>query len=190
MKEIWKDVVGYEGRYMVSNKGRVLSLPKTVRNGTGWITRRKKIMGASPDGCGHVHTLLRKNGKSKLHPIHRLVLEAFVGPCPAGMEARHFPDRNPSNNNLCNLQWGTKKEQFQDRVVHGTVLYGEKSPNAKLTYEKVTKAKQLRVKGWTFEKIANLFKVNPRTIYSAIKGKQWKHHTHQENLATGEIIEI
>jgi hypothetical protein len=53
--------------------------------------------------------------------VHRLVLEAFVGPCPIGMQCRHFPDPNPANCNLKNLQWGTPMENTEDKRVHGTL---------------------------------------------------------------------
>lgn len=50
--------------------------------------------------------------------IHRLVLEAFVGPCPDGMEALHS-DGNKTNNNVDNLRWGTPSENNRDIVKHG-----------------------------------------------------------------------
>lgn len=59
--------------------------------------------------------------------VHRLVLQAFVGPCPTGMECRHFPDPNPTNNNLENLQWGTHQENMDDRTIHDRTCFEEKS---------------------------------------------------------------
>ena len=57
--------------------------------------------------------------------VHRLVLEAFVGPCPAGLECRHL-DTDPLNNRLENLVWGTREENHADRLVMGrTALTGD-----------------------------------------------------------------
>lgn len=124
MKEVWKPVVGFEGLYKVSNLGRVKSLCKTRRNGTGWIVRKERLLKPCLIGrvgkSRHLMVNLRRNGVAHGKYVHRLVLEAFVGPCPIGKEARHYPDRNTSNNRISNLQWGTKPEQYQDRIKHGT----------------------------------------------------------------------
>lgn len=74
-------------------------------------------------GTGRIPYVRVRLGK-KSWLMQRLVLEAFVGPCPPGCEARHFPDRNPQNNRLDNLQWGTKKENAADKTVHGTSRKG------------------------------------------------------------------
>jgi hypothetical protein len=47
--------------------------------------------------------------------VHRLVLEAFIGPCPPGMEACHYPDPSRQNNHVGNLRWDTKQENAHDR---------------------------------------------------------------------------
>ena len=65
---------------------------------------------------GHMSVFL---GRDDQRLVHRLVLEAFVGPCPEGMECRHL-DGNPGNNRLDNLAWGTPKENFADSMRHGT----------------------------------------------------------------------
>jgi hypothetical protein len=59
------------------------------------------------------------NLKGKGRRIHRLVLQAFVGPCPAGQECCHG-DGDPSNNVLSNLRWGTRSDNRRDSVGHGT----------------------------------------------------------------------
>jgi hypothetical protein len=66
--------------------------------------------------------------------VHRLVLEAFIGAAPAGLEACHN-DGNPKNNVLSNLRWDTRRENAADRIAHGTAAIGEKHPMAKLTKE-------------------------------------------------------
>ncbi len=68
--------------------------------------------------------------------VHRLVLEAFVGPCPDGYEAAHN-DGDPLNNRLDNLRWDTKIANHADKLRHGTQYRGAQVYNAKLTDDDV-----------------------------------------------------
>jgi hypothetical protein len=79
-------------------------------------------MRLSSVNSGHLRVRLKpsSSGRSKFPAVHRLVLEAFVGPCPEGKEARHFPDRDPRNNRLDNLSWATRTTNQRDRDFHGT----------------------------------------------------------------------
>jgi hypothetical protein len=174
-KERWADVVGYEGSYKVSNKGIVKSMRRRRKNRYGYCYKRERILEPAEYYTGHLYVNLCLNSKGRSCAIHRLVLEAFVGPCPEGMECRHL-DGDPKNNCLSNLKWGTKEEQYQDRVRHGRDERGEKSPNAKLNDDKVRAAKTLHATGeWSFERIGKLFRVSSATINLAVTGKQWKH---------------
>lgn len=105
----WRPVVGYELRYEVSNLGNVRHI------------RRKVVLKTHPGNkYGHRYVAFWTPSGKKDLLVHRLVLEAFVGPCPPGMECRHFPDRDPGNNRLDNLQWGTHQENEEDKETHGT----------------------------------------------------------------------
>ena len=124
--EEWRDVVGYEGYYQVSNIGRVRSLTRTVisrgiHGDFSYVVRGRLMTPGTGSQHGHLGVHLSRNGEKACKFVHRLVLEAFVGPCPAGMVCRHFPDRNPANNRLENLQWGTPLENEADKLVHGTM---------------------------------------------------------------------
>jgi len=77
----------------------------------------------------------------KTRPVGRLVLEAFVGPCPSGHECCHFPDRNPANCTLRNLRWDTRKQNADDKRKHGTTARGER--NGKLSEAKVEEVRAL-----------------------------------------------
>lgn len=115
--------------------------------------------------------------RGKTMYIHRLVLEAFVGPCPSGMECRHFPDRNPSNNCLDNLQWGTPLENNHDRFFHGTSNKGERHGMAKLTSDDVINIRKEINKGRckNRSKIAAMFGVCRETIRKIEIGVNWAH---------------
>lgn len=108
--------------------------------------------------------------------VHMLVLEAFVGPCPVGMEACHFPDRNPTNNQLCNLRWDTHVNNLADSVVHGTRPYGEQKPAAKLTAIAVQAIREAYACGGiSYQTLANQYGVSISAISFAVRRKQWKH---------------
>lgn len=72
----------------------------------------------SPHSAGHLYITLTKVKRRRSRPVHQLVLEAFVGPCPDGLEVLHSDDV-PANNVLSNLSYGTRSANMQDRLRHG-----------------------------------------------------------------------
>ena len=108
MAEQWRPVPGFEGLYEVSDLGRVFSL-----------VSRKALKPRPTNAMGYMSLQLYREGRAHGRRIHRLVLEAFVGPCPAGSEGRHL-DGQPDRNCLSNLSWGTRAENQRDRREHGT----------------------------------------------------------------------
>lgn len=120
MKEEWRDVVGFEGRYQVSNRGRVKSLDRVEvytrhdRNtGRDLMISRKlkgKILRPGRQPSGHLTVAI---GKGNSRPVHQLVLEAFVGPCPEGYESLHGP-AGPAENTLTNLRYGSRSENIAE----------------------------------------------------------------------------
>lgn len=124
MRERWKDIVGYEGLYQVSNLGQIRSLDRVVphkRNGT--ITLKGQIL--SPYLHVRYGVLIElgvnlcKGGRGTTKTVHRIVLEAWVGPCPDGLEGCHN-DGNAANNALSNLRWDTHANNELDKRKHGT----------------------------------------------------------------------
>ena len=97
---MWRDIIGYEGIYQVSNKGNVFSIERMVQGREcGGITLKPKHR-----RDGYLHVGLYRNGKMKNKLIHRLVLEAFVEN-PNNLPEVNHKDENPSNNELSNLEW-------------------------------------------------------------------------------------
>lgn len=76
---------------------------------------------------------LYKNGAQVSRLVHQLILETFVGPRPKGMEVRHYPNNDKTDNRLANLSYGTKSQNQLDRVQHGTHCRGDKSNLSKVT---------------------------------------------------------
>jgi hypothetical protein len=179
MFEKWAPIRGYEELYEVSSLGRVRSLDRESRNRCGTLVKRGKILkpyGSRGNG-GNRHGIgLYRGGKSKTFAIHRLVLEAFVGDCPPGMECRHI-DGDPSNNRVENLEWSNHSVNMLDRAGHGTVPLGENSPNSKLTAAEVSKIfEQLGQRTGT--SLAEEYGVSPSAISSIRVGKTWQHVTN------------
>ena len=100
-KQIWKDIPNYEGKYQVSNTGRVRSLNY---NRTGKIKVRKQ----GKDKLGYKSVFLCKDGKNKGYLVHRLVALAFI-PNPNNYPVINHKDENPSNNYYKNLEWCTQE---------------------------------------------------------------------------------
>ena len=99
--EIWKDVVGYEGLYKVSNKGNIHSLERLNSRGRKCGGRMLK---PRHHAGGYLRVSLYENGIKKDELVHRLVLEAFVEN-PNNLPEVNHKDENPSNNELSNLEW-------------------------------------------------------------------------------------
>lgn len=112
IKEIWKDILGYEGYYQVSNMGRVKSLDRDIIYSNGRITKTKgKILNGFIKPKGYISVDLYKNNKRAKFYIHRLVAFAFI-PNPDGKEQINHLDENPENNCVNNLEWCTCKENL------------------------------------------------------------------------------
>ena len=100
-QETWKDVVGYEGFYKISNKGNVKSVERldSIGRKCGGLTLR-----AREHKHGYLHVSLYKNNKNKNKLIHRLVSEAFIPNPNLFLEVNHI-DENKKNNEIANLEW-------------------------------------------------------------------------------------
>ncbi len=113
---VWVPIPGHEGSYEVSHLGRVRSIDRVIidRNGKRY-RRRGQTLRTWPER-GYLCVRL---GIGRQYAVHRLVLLAFVGPCPEGQEALH-QNGDPSDPRLTNLRWGTHSENQLDQVRHGT----------------------------------------------------------------------
>lgn len=111
MKEIWKDIAGYEGLYQVSNFGDVKSLNY---NHTG----SAKILAKKKHKSGYITVMLCKDGEHKNKSVHILVATAFIenrenSPC-----VNHI-DGDKSNNTACNLEWVTYSQNTRHAIKFG-----------------------------------------------------------------------
>lgn len=109
MKEVWKDVYGYIGIYMVSNTGKIKALPKVspIYNG-GYCIHDEIILKGNPIGKGYLQVKLHKNGKGECKLIHKIVAEHFIDN-PNNLPFVNHKDENKQNNCSNNLEWCTQK---------------------------------------------------------------------------------
>lgn len=125
--ERWRHVVGYEGLYEVSDHGRVRSVDRDILHSSGMVQhRRGKMLSLSRMRSGHLKAALSRSGETNRVYVHRLVMAAFVGPCPADMEVRHC-NGDPANNHVSNLRYGERSENVLDMVEHGTHVQARKT---------------------------------------------------------------
>ena len=121
MNEIWRNVVGFEGHYMVSNAGRV----KSMKFG------RIRVLSSCISPNGYERVIFSLNNNKTVPNVHVLVTEAFHGAAADGWQVCHS-DGDKLNNRANNLRWGTARENSNDRWHHGTMMCGENNPMAKL----------------------------------------------------------
>jgi hypothetical protein len=117
------------------------------------------------------HLRVRIDGVAEY--VHRLVLRAYVGPCPDGQEVRHL-DGNPANNSVANLAYGTRSENIADMHGHGTARVGEKHHNARLSAEIVRSLRAEHAAGVATHELARRYGVHWVTAYDAIVGRTWR----------------
>jgi hypothetical protein len=168
--ERWLPVVGYEGLYEVSDLGRVRSLPRQTARGI----LGGRVLKPQPNTGGYLMVRTSRQSKCPTRLVHRLVLEAFVGPCPDGMETLHGPG-GKLDNRLVNIRWGTPVENQRDMIRDGTVpdRHGERNSRAKLTWAIVLECRRRGADGESHRALAREFGVTRSVMWRALKGESW-----------------
>ena len=172
MEEIWKTIPDFPD-YSASTHGRIR------RDARGKSTQAGKILkpvAGEKTKEGEVkrwYVSLMRDGKKYNRAVHRLVLEAHIGPRPKRLECCHA-DGNPANNRLENIRWDTSRANSAEMVKHGMSTRGSKSRSAKLTEGNVREIKRslARFSGiGACVKLARQFGVHNDTISRIKRGK-------------------
>lgn len=183
MTERWLPIPNFP-LYEISSMGRVKSRERTYQRMDWRGVSKQNIIWMQRILGGWVHTqngkpvsrmvALRKDGKTYCERVHRLVLNAFVGKQPPGMECCHW-DGNCLNNHLENLRWDTHLSNQQDSIRHGTkvnppVHYGERHHNATLTDKQIQEIRDTPVCRGTKAALARIYHVTQTSIGRYLNG--------------------
>ena len=169
-QEIWKNVAGFIGRYMVSNQGNVKSLPVWIKNRFHGYWQPETILKSAADSWGYRRVALR-NTKLNTKKVHRLVAQAFLPNPDKKPEVNH---RNgiKHDNRVENLEWTTPSENFRHAIRTGLFVHpsGAKHYLSKPTLQ-FTKEMVLVAEWPNANMAAKSLGVGRGNIFSCIKGK-------------------
>ena len=150
MKEIWRDIKRYEGRYRVSNLGRVKSLNYSN-------TGKEGILNAEDNGKGYLRVKLWKDGKVEKCRINRLVAQAFL-PNPDNLPEVNHKDEDKTNNRVDNLEWCSR--QYNVEYSQGKAVIG------------INKVSGLILEFPSISEASRQTGINSRNICACLKGRQ------------------
>ena len=162
----YRDIPGFPG-YRVGDDGSVWSCQFGRHHNARWRKLKPFIHQKRTASRTYLCLHLFRNGKRHTRLLHRLVLEAFVGPRPDGDESRHL-DGNPLNNTLANLRWGTHAENTADSRRLGRFA-------TKLSEDEVREIRRRVTAGESRKVLAVEFGTSVTNINSIMNGYSWKH---------------
>lgn len=165
-KEVWKDIIGYEGLYQVSNLGNVRSLNYNGVKGNIRILTPLHV-------CGYLYVHLSKDGFIKTVRIHRLVAEAFI-PNPDNLPCVNHKDECKTNNIWTNLEWCT----IEYNTRYGTGI--ERRVKKQLNKHSAEPIKQMNLDGtlvtiWPSMRETSRNGFDMRAVYRCCNNKQQTH---------------
>jgi len=164
----YRDIPGFPG-YRVGSDGSVWSCRDFQGGNRGQLRRLRERR--TPRGYCQACLM---PGRVYVY-VHRLVLEAFVGPCPDGMEACHN-DGDRANNVPSNLRWDTHGNNLADKLAHGTQTRGGQHPTAKVTAETVLIIRARYAAGGIFmRELAVEYGLSCGGVLAIVHRKVWKH---------------
>lgn len=133
-----------------------------------WIRMKDRPYG------GHRGINLCRNGVKRCFYVHQLIMLAFRGPCPEGLEVAH-DNGNPLDNRLSNLRYDTHAGNHADRRRHGTNNAGESNGMSRFTTEQVLAIRQRFASGEKKPVLMADFRASRRAINHILKRERWAH---------------
>lgn len=169
--ENWKDVVGLEDYYQISDFGNIKSKKRAGVTKFGERFYGGCLIKPFISTVGYPAVNLTYKGYRKQFHIHRLVLEAFVGKASLGMEGCHN-NGIKTDCSLKNLRWDTRKNNHADKKIHGTIQEGEKNGASKLTEEE---ALIIKYSEKPLKELSKKYNVSIGCVEKIRYGNSWKH---------------
>lgn len=170
MEEIWKEIPGYEGKYMASNMGNIKSLSRIVKFGSGYQKIKEKIRKPQiKNGYNYIGT-----GKKNIY-VHRIVWESINGKIPEKMQINH-KNGIKTDNRIENLEVVTSKQNN----LHKDNILGKHNRGERCGMHKLKKQQILEIKKLLFEKvnqhhIAIKYGVTKSNISAINCKRSWNH---------------
>lgn len=157
----WKPVIGWERTHEISIDG------DCRRIGSHKLLAKNIVK-------GYILYNLQDAGRKRMVPAHRMVLAAFVGPCPSGHVARHL-DGTRDNNHVSNLRWGTVQENVDDRGHHGRNSGGGRGSGLVHLHRKLTddQIRAIRADRRKLREIASEYGVAVSTVWAIRRRASW-----------------
>lgn len=172
-KEIWRDIQGYNGRYKISNLGKVLSIKEytNVRNGTSHV--RKTILKPSANNSGYLFVSLRNKQGYKHYYIHRLVAEYFL-PNVKNLPTVNHIDGDKLNNHYSNLEWASYSANNKHAYDHGLKHSNKNNRNMSTKVKAFTEDEKLKYSFPSMREAERKLNLANGTVHMAIK-KGWHY---------------
>ena len=172
MDDHFRPIEGYPG-YRVSRTGDVQSCwsrhARPARMTVTWLS-----LHAIRRRWGHLTVNLSRAGKKTSRPVHRLVLEAWVGPCPEGLICCHN-NGLPWDNRVENLRWDSYQANADDALLHGTRARGSRCGATKLCENDVIEIRRLSAEGVRTGELARRFGVSRKNVEAIVCRRSWRH---------------
>lgn len=172
----WRPVVGFEAIYEVSSDGRIRSVDRWVEQENRGGPCKRLVRGCELKNAvsrGYTVVNLWADGRAVKRGVHRVMLEAFIGPCPDGMETCHN-DGIRSHNIISNLRYGTPAQNGHDRIFHGNSRPGSKCHLAKLDERTVLRIREAAGE-LNRNQLAAKFDVTIDNLGFILRRKTWRH---------------
>lgn len=185
MKEIWKDIKGYEGLYQVSNLGRVKSLDrwrpvteKTLKKGYKPKMTKGTILKPSKLKKGYLQVSLQKNGKKKWKRIHQLVAETFI-PNLNNYPIINHKDENKQNNLVSNLEWCDYEYNIRYSMAKKVIQYNLDNNVIKIWDCIIDASNKLKIPTTNISKCC-------KGIRKSVGGYKWEYYNQNVSNSKGE----
>jgi hypothetical protein len=175
--EVWRDVVGYEGIYEVSNIGRIKTVKRVVTRTNGWdFTVKERILKPATDVYGYKRVSLSNMDKGKTHKVHRVVAQAFLKSIDGKNEVNHI-NGIKDDNRAENLEWCNRSENVEHAFKNGLSIprRGSKVHTAKIDEWMALTIKTLLGAGYGPAKVSRMCDVSRNICKDINRGRTWNH---------------